>query len=256
MGKCKVISHRGSNKIAPQNTLAAFKRSIGYHADGFETDVHLTKDGIPVIHHNYEVDKTSDGKGFISDLTFDELRNFDFGSYFHHSYKNTKIPSLEEFLTLAEKADLEILNIELKSPKNKDYSVADIVIKKVKEHNLFDKLLISSFDEDLLVYVKDVDETCKTGFLYSPNRLHIAPKWLDIVDFAKSIAVEALHPNYLFVNESYVEKAHEAGLYVNPWTVNNVNLMKRLLSYGVDGLITDVPKIALETVNNYFNEQN
>lgn len=251
MGKCKVISHRGSNKIAPQNTLAAFKRSVGYHVDGFETDVHLTKDGVPVIHHNYEIDKTSDGKGLISNLTFAELRDLDFGSYFHHSYKNTKIPTLDEFLDIAERADLKILNIELKSPENKDYSVADIVLQKVKEHNLFDKLIISSFDEDLLMYTKDIDENCPTGFLYSPNRFKFAKHWNDMANFAKSIGADALHPQYMFVTEKYVEQAHEVGLYVNPWTVNSAREMNRLLKCGVDGLITDLPKLALETVDKF-----
>lgn len=251
MGKCKVISHRGSNKICPQNTLEAFRQSIRFHADGFETDVHLTKDGIPVIHHNYSVEKTSDGKGNIADMTLEELKSLDFGSYFHHSYKGTKIPTLEEFLTLCEKAELSVLNIEIKSPLNRDYTVADKVISMVKEHNLFDKLIISSFDSDLLLYVKDVDENCPTGFLYSPDKVDFTPYWSKIVDFAKSIATDALHPHQYFVNKAYVEKAHEAGLYVNPWTVNSERSINKMLDCGVDGIITDVPNIVREIVDNY-----
>ena len=87
MAACNVISHRGSNKIAPQNTLPAFRKSIDFHADGFETDVHLTFDGVPVICHNYTIDETSNGKGLIANQTLDYLKTLDFGSYFHRAYK-------------------------------------------------------------------------------------------------------------------------------------------------------------------------
>ncbi len=252
MAECNVISHRGANRVAPQNTLDAFKKSIQYKADGFETDVHMTSDGIPVICHNYSVDKTSDGKGKIAARTLEQLKKLDFGYYFHHSFKGTRIPTLEEFLKLSEKANLKVLNIEIKSPKNKDYSIADKIIEAVKKHNLFDKLLISSFDPDLLVYIKDIEETCKTGFLYSPDK-PITYKYVlgREIDFAKSIDADAIHPHQMFVNQELVDKAHENGIMVNPWTVNKEKDMLKLLGYGVDGLITDVPNIAKRVIESY-----
>lgn len=252
MAKCNVISHRGANRVAPQNTLDAFKRSILYKADGFETDVHMTSDGVSVICHNYSVNQTSDGKGDIAARTLEQLRKLDFGAYFHHSFRGTKIPTLEEFLTLSEKANLKVLNIEIKSPKNKDYIIADKIIEAVKEHNLFDKLLISSFDPDLLVYIKDIEENCKTGFLYSPDKPITYKQVLsDQVGFAKSIGADALHPHQWFVSAEMVEEAHENGIQVNPWTVNKEKDMKKLLSYGVDGLITDVPNIAKKVIEEF-----
>ena len=252
MAECNVISHRGANKVAPQNTLEAFKKSIQYKADGVETDVHMTSDGIPVICHNYTVDKTSDGKGEIASRTLEQLKKLDFGSYFHHSYRGTKIPTLEEFLNLCEKARLKVLNIEIKSPRNKDYTIADKIITAVKEHNLFDKLLISSFDPDLLVYIKDIEEACKTGFLYSPDKPITYKQVLGKeIGFAKSIGADALHPHQLFVNEKLVDAAHENGIQVNPWTVNKEKDMRKLLSFGVDGLITDVPNIAKKVIETF-----
>ena len=252
MAKCNVISHRGANRVAPQNTLDAFKRSIQYKADGFETDVHMTSDGIPVICHNYSVDKTSDGKGDIASRTLEQLKKLDFGSYFHHSFKGTRIPTLEEFLKLSEKANLKVLNIEIKSPRNKDYTIADKIIEAVKAHNLFDKLLISSFDPDLLVYIKDIEENCKTGFLYSPDKPITYKQVLGrAVDFAKSIDADALHPHQIFVTKELVESAHENGIMVNPWTVNKEKDMKKLLGFGVDGLITDVPNIAKKVIEEF-----
>lgn len=252
MVKCNVISHRGANKVAPQNTLEAFKKSIQFGADGFETDVHMTSDGIPVICHNYSVDKTSDGKGEIASRTLEQLKKLDFGYYFHHTYKGTRIPTLEEFLSLCERAKLKVLNIEIKSPRNKDYVIADRIIEAVKEHNLFDSLLISSFDPDLLVYIKDIEENCKTGFLYSPDKPITYKQVLGrAVDFAKSIGADALHPHQIFVTEDLVEEAHENGIMVNPWTVNKEKDMIRLLKLGVDGLITDLPNVAKKVIESF-----
>jgi len=248
MKTCNIISHRGSNRIAPQNTLPAFAQSIDFHVDGFETDVHLTKDGIPVIHHNYSIEETSDGEGNIRDMTLAQLKSFDFGSYFHPSYKNTKIPTLDEFLKLCEVARLKIMNIEIKPPLDGNYKIVDNVIDAVKNHNLFSELLISSFDPDALISAKNYDENCKTAFLYSPNNSDYRKYWKDITKLGKSIGIDALHPHMFFVNKSYVEKAHESGIQVNPWTVNRVIDIKRLINCGVDGLITDVPNVVAKTI--------
>ncbi len=245
MAVCNVISHRGANKVSPQNTIEAFKKAIIFRADGFETDVHLTGDGVPVICHNYTINKTSNGKGAIANNSLDYLKKFDFGSYFHHSYKGIEIPTLEEFLDISEKGNLKVLNIEIKSPHNKDYTIVDKVLEAVKAHNLFDKLLISSFDPDLLVYVKDCDENCQTGFLYSPDKPITYKRVLGKeIDFAKSIDADALHPHQMFVKPALVEAAHENGIMVNPWTVNKEKDIIKLVRMGVDGVITDVPNIA------------
>ena len=170
MSDCKVISHRGANKQAPQNTIPAFEKSLEIGVDGFETDVHMSADGVPVVCHNYTIDETSDGKGEISSKTLEELRCYDFGSYFHEKFKGTQIPTLDEFLTLCETADIEIMNIELKTPLSGEKGIVEKTISAVKEHGLFDKLLISSFSPELLVECKRIDPKCKTGFLYSPDR--------------------------------------------------------------------------------------
>ncbi|MBQ7548731.1 MAG: hypothetical protein IJT03_03400 [Clostridia bacterium] len=239
-----IISHRGANRIAPQNTMDAFKTSIKFQVDGIETDIHMTKDGVPVICHNYTVNKTSNGKGDISALTLEELRALDFGSYFHPSCRDTKIPTLDEFLELVKKSNLRIMNIEIKSPRDHDYSIVEKVVEAVKQHGLFDILLISSFDPDVLIIAKEEDEGCKTGLLYSPNRRISFEIQKDFVAFARKIGADALHPHKIYVDRDYVLKAHEAGIQVNPWTVNRAKEIVKLAELGVDGLITDVPNVA------------
>lgn len=251
MAKCCVISHRGSNRIAPQNTLPAFRQSILYGTDGFETDVHLSADGVPVICHNYEVDDTSDGTGEITSILLEDLKELDFGVKFHHSYKGTRLPTLEEFLNLSEKANLKILNIEIKPPKNKQYDVVTKTLEAVKAHGLYDKLIISSFDPDALVFAKDVDETCKTAFLYCPNRFSSLKYFKHAVDFVKGIGADALHPHKAYITKKYVYEAHEAGLMINPWTINTEREIRHCLDCGVDSVITDVPGFAKKIIEQY-----
>lgn len=246
---CKVISHRGANRRAPQNTLPAFEHSIKIGVDGFETDIHLTKDGIPVVCHNYTIDETSTGKGEIRNMTLEELRKYDFGSYFHEKYAGTKLPTLEEFLSLCENADIEIMNIEIKPPLDGNMEIVKKTIDAVKAHGLFDSLLISSFDHNVLLECKNVDPACKTGYLYSPKQDIFFKKLLfGYVKFAKEIKADYFHPHFSTVNKRFVRRLHEIGVKVNVWTVNDEKVAKYLLACGVDGLITDLPDVMNELV--------
>lgn len=245
-----IIAHRGANKRAPQNTIPAFKKAIELKADGFENDTHLTKDGIIVICHNYEIDQTSDGKGLISDYTYEELLQFDFGSYFSPEFAGTKIPRLEEFLSLCSK-DTKVINIEIKPPKDPASTIAAQTIQMVKDFGLFDNLLISSFDPQVLIDCKKIDPATKTGLLYEPGEEKSEEICDDFVAYAKNLHVDAVHPYVGFVSEDYIEEAHEAGLIVNPWTVNQDYQIENLVRWGCDGLITDVPDFAREVAEKF-----
>ena len=251
MAKCKVISHRGANLDAPQNTIPAFERSLEIGVDGFETDIHLSSDGVPVICHNYTIDETSNGKGEVKSMTFDELRGYDFGSWFGEKFKGTKLPSVEEFLTLCEKADIEIMNIEIKPPLDGDMSIVAKTIDAVKARGLFDKLLISSFSADVLVECKKVDPNCKTGYLYAPDKKHCYTQMLfGYVEFAKKIKADYLHPHFLSVNRRYVRRLHENGIGINVWTVDKEKIARKLLKLGVDGIITNDPIMVNGLIKN------
>lgn len=245
---CKVISHRGANKHAPQNTIPAFEESIRIGVDGFETDIHVTKDGIPVVCHNYDIDDTSNGTGFIADMTLEELRKFEFGSYFSPKFSDVRIPTMEEFLTLSERANIEVLNIELKSPKQGETGIVEKTITAVKAHGLFDKLIISSFNPQLLIEAKQLDPACKTGLLYSPMDYGSKKVFYAAAEYAAQIKADALHPHYMFVTKGYVRKAHKLGIKVNVWTVDKPKTAKRMLACGVDGIITNIPEMAKEQI--------
>ena len=240
----KVISHRGANKLAPQNTVPAFQKALEFGVDGFENDVHLTKDGRLVVCHNYDIDRTSNGTGLIQDLTFDELRKFDFGSYFSEEFAGTKIPSLEEFLDLCK--SLSVINIEIKSPKKPNTDIARKVINMVKDFNLFENLIISSFDEQILLDCKEVDPKTRTGMLYAPDEGPYEAIFEDKIAFAKKYNIQAYHPFAMFVDEEYIQDCHKIGVMVNPWTVNPPEAMETLRDWGCDGIITDYPDVAMK----------
>lgn len=241
MSEVKIIAHRGANKYAPQNTLPAFEKAIEFGATGVETDVHVTKDGIPVICHNYTINDTSNGIGSISSYTLEELKQFDFGSYYSHRFAGVKIPTLDEFLELIASSNIEVMNIELKSPREKETGIVESTIKAVKNHELFNRLLISSFDPKLLIEAKKIDPRCQTGLLYAPNHIEGIVANVFPVKFAKNIGANALHPVEFYVSRQYVEAAHNAGIKVNPWTVNRDSTIERFIKIGVDGIITDCP---------------
>ncbi|MDR1629992.1 MAG: glycerophosphodiester phosphodiesterase [Oscillospiraceae bacterium] len=242
----KIIAHRGANKVAPQNTMPAFTLAKEMGADGFENDVHYTSDGHIVICHNHSINETSNGSGLILEMTLEQLRQYDFGSYFSPEYAGTKIPTLNEFFALAK--GLSLINVEIKRPLNGNYDVVGGVIQMAKNMDVFHDLIISSFDEQVLIKAKEIDENCKTGFLYDMKSPHIDEIVEDPVAYAKSLNAQAIHPVFLMITEELIQSAHENGIIVNAWTVNMPESIKTLTLWGCDGLITDIPDFCIKQV--------
>lgn len=253
---CKIIAHRGANKKAPQNTVPAFVTAINEGTDGFETDVHLTRDGIPVICHNYTIDATSDGRGPITSYKLEELKKFDFGSYFSEEFKNTPLPTLDEFLEITSNSDCEIINIELKCPTdNNILRLVEKTLESVKKHGCLDRVIISSFSPEVLMTVKKTDPRCKTAFLYPINNPAVCRFILYPFFMVKKIGCDIIHPAYIAVTKNLVAMAHKMGIQVNVWTVNEKNTIIKLLEYGVDGLITDKPLETRQIMEEYEHKK-
>ena len=243
MYSCNIIAHRGANKRAPQNTLPAFQKALEIGCDGFETDVHLSKDGVPVICHNDTIDATSNGSGRISDLTLEELKSCDFGSYFSKAFAGTTLPTLDEFLELAATGNLKIMNIELK--KEPDDARRDELVTKtleaVEHHGLNESLLISSFCPKILKLVKQKNPVIKTAYLYPYGYLHAIKVVIPPILRMKDLNCTASHPFKACIRGDYVNLCHKNGLDVNVWTVDEADEIRNMLRAGVDGIITDCP---------------
>ena len=239
--KPKVWAHRGASAYAPENTMPAFLLALQQEADGIELDVQMTKDKRLVVIHDERVDRTSDGTGFVRDMTFAELSALNFNKNFP-KYGRVEIPTLEEVLDLIQKSDL-MLNIELKNGIFEYPGLEEHVKKYVTYKGVQDQVIISSFNHYSLRTVGEIWQEIPRGLLYSD-------RWIDVPDYAKNLGLNALHPAYYHLSDgTLVEEAHKRGLKVHVWTVNEKADMERCKALSVDAIITNDPKLAREVVD-------
>ncbi len=233
-----ILAHRGANKVAPQNTLPAFSKAIEFNADGIETDVHLCKDGEIVICHNYTVDATSNGSGLIDEMTFAQLRQLDFGSYFSKDFSGVTLPTLPELLELTK--NMNLINIEIKPPQ-KGNDLVKRVVEEIHKFGIEKNSIISCFDPECIRLVKELDFNLKTGLLYEKSELGDEIMSFGVAKYCMQLKADAAHPEYFLIDESDVKELHANGIAVNPWTVNEREDIIKYTSWGCDALITDVP---------------
>ncbi|ENK1242898.1 glycerophosphodiester phosphodiesterase [Clostridium sporogenes] len=241
MKHTKILAHRGASAYAPENTMVAFKKAIDMNADGIELDVHLSKDGHIVIIHDEKVDRTTNGKGEVKDFTLDELKKLDAGFWFSDEYEGERIPTLEELLKLINNTNI-YLNIEIKAGYRIYPNIEEKVIDMIEKYKILDRVIISSFDHYSLVRVKEINLNIKTGMLYEAA---LYEPW----DYARSIKVEALHPNYITLTKEFIDKANINNLEINPYTVNDENDMERLIKSKVTSVITNYPDKAHQIIS-------
>jgi glycerophosphoryl diester phosphodiesterase len=236
------IAHRGASGECPENTLAAFRRAIEQSAGMIECDLQLTADGHVVICHDWTVDRTTDARGNlrVSDLTLEQLRVLDAGSWRGERFSGERIPTLEELLDLA--LPRTQLNLELKCRDGADaaHRLAMAVLAAVSQRDGLDDVVFSSFDADALEAVRDVSPYAQIGILWSVPPFDLA--W----EIARDLGAISLHPAAESVTPEVVEAAHEHGLAVYVWTVNDLDHMVALANLGVDGMFSDVPGRMLE----------
>ncbi|WP_053219318.1 glycerophosphodiester phosphodiesterase [Virgibacillus senegalensis] len=236
--KTLVFAHRGASKRAPENTMPSFQLAYEMGAEGIETDVQLSKDGIPVLIHDETVRRTTNSVGFVQDYTYEQLQNLDAGSWFSEKYENTRIISLEDFLIWAQPKQLQ-LNIELKNNvidyENLEKKVYDLLIK----YKLVKRTTISSFNPVSLERFKQIDRKIATALLTS-QRIN------GLVDYTSGLGAKALHIKYRLLNSKVVEECREKDMKLRIYTINRAGAMKKCFQLHTDAIFTDVPDIAIE----------
>lgn len=235
-----IIAHRGASKQAPENTMAAFRKALELGAGGIETDVHLSADGHLVIIHDEKVDRTSNGKGLVGEKTFEELRSLDFGSWFSPDFRGERIPELDELLELVSKWD-GLLNIELKNGPVFYPGIEQAVAAAIRKHKLTNRTIISSFNHYSLVEIRKIDPEIKTAPLYMAG---LYEPWV----YARRIGAAAIHPLFYNIVPEIIKDCKLNNIMVNPFTVDQPEQIKAMAAAGVDGIITNVPDIALKIV--------
>ena len=219
-----VIGHKGASAIAPENTLKAFKKAIELKADYLEFDIHHTSDKEIIIHHDEDTLSTTGVLKRIIDTSLEELKKLDVG-------EGEQIPTLRELIKIT-KGKIN-LQPEIKAP-----GLAHDLVNILRENNLVETSLVSCFEVVELLQIKEIEPQLKLGYLI-PKAL---TKFQPIKQYIKR-AVEnqfyAIHPYHTAVNKKLIEFSHERGLKINVWTVNEEEIMKRLIDLGVDGIFTD-----------------
>lgn len=228
------IAHRGASAYCPENTMAAFQRALELGATGIETDVQMTSDGQLVLIHDESLQRTAGSPKLVKDVTLDELKQLDAGSWFDPVFNGERIPTLRELLELVKPYEGVQINIELKNGIILYPGMEEAVIEEIRSHGMEERIIISSFNHYSLVLCKRIAPEVRTGILYSEG---LYEPW----EYAARIGANALHAYHYAVLPEWAAQAAERGIAYHPWTVNETTEMKRLLEAGVAGIITDYP---------------
>jgi glycerophosphoryl diester phosphodiesterase len=238
------LAHRGSSILWPENTMAAFQGAVDLGYRYIETDAHVTRDGILVIFHDDRLDRVTNGKGFIKEWQWEDLRkldaayNFNPGSGFPLRGEGLRIPGLEEAMTAFPQV---LFNIDLKQP-----GMEEAMAGFIKRHGFEERVLIASFFDGPLRRFRQL-----SGFSVATAaaRWEVAAFWacsrfnksLDLG--ADALQVPRRMRGITLVDEKFIQAGHAAGLQVHAWTIDEPAEMRQLLDLGVDGIITNRPDL-------------
>lgn len=240
------IAHRGSRVLWPENTDTSFRGAYDLGYRHFETDLHLTADGVPVCFHDPTVDRTTDATGRVEQMTLEELQSLDAG--YRHNTANgfafrdsgARVPTLEWLLTAF--PDVSVV-LDLKCD-----SLAEPLASVIDDFEAHDRLIVGSFsDRRLAEFRAMTDGRVPTSVGQMAARTWVLASRVGRGAGGGGGAAALQLPTHLrgvrVVDERLVAAAHDSGLQVHVWTVNTTEEMTRLLDIGVDGLITDRPDL-------------
>ncbi len=252
-----VIAHQGGDGVWPGDTMLAFESAVQIGADVLEMDAHLTKDGQIVLMHDEAVDRTTDGIGLIEEMTLAELKQLDAaydwsnddGKSFPYRGQGIQVPTLEDVF---QKFPQMRYVIEIKLTMR---PIENPLCDLVRQYNMQDKVLVGSFHDEAMQSFRAICPEVATsaasdevrnyvllgkvflwGF-YLPRFQTIQPPY----DPAESLGIT-------IVTERFIRESHAKNIRVEPWTVNDPELMKQYIEWGVDGIITDRPDLLVEVL--------
>lgn len=212
----------------------SFERALQIGADMIELDVRETADGHLVCFHDPDVSRTTSGTGLVTELTLDQIRSLDAG-------QSQKVPLLEEVLDFAEGrigVDIDV----------KVHGAEERILGFVEDRDMVDTVMVSAFHHVMLEIVRELSPDITTALLFTKDiEGYIA--------HAMTIEANAINPKFEILTSEAVKSAQEAGLAVYPWTVNDRTSLLRMLEMGVDGIITDDPRFALQVIVDYFESK-
>ncbi len=243
-----IFAHRGSSAYAPENTIAAFELAVIQKADGIELDAKLSADGQVVVIHDQTLDRTTNGEGRVNEYPIHVLKQLDAGIKCDQSFKGEQIPTLNEVFEAV--GGKTFINVELANYAFPRDSLPDKVAQIVKNHNLYNCVLFSSFNPIALLRINKILPDVPLGLLAKPG---IGGAWARSL-LGRVVRYQALHPEIRDTKKSLVQFCHKYGYRIYTYTVNHTMLMIRLFKLGVDGIFTDDPPLAQRTLLSFNKE--
>lgn len=225
----KIIGHRGAPAEEPENTLRSFRRALDLGVAAVELDVQLTRDGRLAVIHDETLDRTTNGHGLVKDYTLAELQKLDAG-------QGEPVPALEEVLELA-RGRAHLL-VEMKQPE-----AAPALLEFFRQHRAFGAAHVISFWHPAIKALKEAEPKLKTGVL-------MVGCPADPVGLARAARASTLVLNYRYVNRELVETAHNHGLTVYAWNIDDVETLKPCLAVDPDGISTNRPREIIAYLRN------
>ena len=246
-----MFAHRGGSALAPENTLAAFDRGLKLGADGLELDVHLSRDGVVFVHHDRALERTTNLRGALADLTSGELARADAGHHFRQSDAfpcrglGIGVPTLAQVLTRYR--DVPVI-VELKV---NSAELAAATIDVIRRADAVDRVCLGSFGVRVLRAARTLEPAIATSAAREEVRWALYRSWcrwpVSRAGYAGYQVPERSGWTRV-VSPRFVDAAHGAGLGVQVWTVDTERDAQRLLAWGVDALITDRPDVIVPLV--------
>jgi glycerophosphoryl diester phosphodiesterase len=246
-----VYAHRGGSALAPENTLAAFDHAIALGVDGLELDVHLSRDGVVVVHHDALLDRTTDATGPIAEHTAAELARVDAGHRFAQDGqfpfrgRGCRVPTLRD--VLGRYRECRVI-VELKQDTAE---LARAVVDEVTRASAVDRVCLGSFGLRTLRAARAYDPRIATSAAREEVRLALYQSWIGWSPSPRAyqaFQVPERSGSTVVVSPRFVRAAHRADIVVQVWTVDDADDMRRLLSWGVDAIISDRPDVARSIV--------
>ncbi|WP_100332662.1 glycerophosphodiester phosphodiesterase family protein [Bacillus xiapuensis] len=231
-----VAAHRGIPSLAPENTMAGYQKAYELGADLIETDLQRTKDGQLVIMHDASVDRTTNGTGKVSEMTFEEIRQLDAGIKFGPEFAGEKVPSFREYLQAFKGTDAVLL-VELKAA-----GIEEQTIKEIEEEGMTDQVLIQSFDFDSVKKSDALKPEIGTGFLYSSSPAGSADARLKNARQMLNSAARmnaTLNSSYGSLSQEFITYMRQRGMINLHWTFRKEEALKEQMLKGMIGPITD-----------------
>ena len=227
------FAHRGACALAPENTLAAFQAALDLGCDWIETDLRLTSDDVPVLFHDPTVNRTTNGKGRLGRMSLSEVLRLDAGGWFDRRFRGERIPTLDEALAWCRGRCG--LNLEIKE-EDRVEALVQRIAPKFRAHGSLDRILFSSFRASDLRRLRAAFPHGRLGWLASRRTQ-------GLTRLNRGVRLAALHPKDPLVNRRLMHRCRNMGLAVHVWVVNRRRRLRQLETLGVDGVMTDDPRL-------------